>query len=385
MAKRVHIALLIEPSTSYGRGILRGVAKFARSRANWIFEFEHAITPDRMAEALKGYEGVDGIIARSLGAESREFVRKAGIPMVLVGSERDPGQTPCVSTDNGEVGRMVARYLIDRGFKRFAGVGFPGRLYSAERIGAFREYIEDKGLEFIEDQIPLSKWDRCPVRERTGLIEPFIESLEAPVGVLACNDGTGRHVVEACRRLGRPVPEDISVVGVDNDEVLCELSNPPLSSVDLGPERIGYRASRVLARLLAKRKPGKQRQVDPIGVTTRRSSDQIVITDPLVKDALRYIWEYAADGISVEDLVGAMDVSRRWLEVRFRRELNSSPAAQIRNVRVERAKKLLAETDMLIPDVAAASGFGDAKLLIAVFRRLVGLQPTAYRKKFRLQ
>jgi LacI family transcriptional regulator len=282
---------------------------------------------------------------------------------------------------------MACDYLAERGYQRMATVTFVDRAYSAERTGAFIDSVQEQNLQVQELEMSDRQWDYTRVPQRSGLLVPWLKELEPPVGMFASNDETGRHISDACRMADLRVPEDVGILSVDNDEVLCELANPPLSSIELGAERIGYAAARLMARLLRSKKEDAPAPVlvDPVAVVTRRSSDHYAVEDELVNEALRYIWEHAAEGISVDDLVQTLDVSRRWLEVRFRRAIQCSPAARIRQVQVEKAKKLLAETDLLIPDVAEAAGFGDAKLLIAVFRRLVGMQPTAYRRRYSLR
>ena len=384
MPKVHRITLLVEPSTSYGRDILRGIARYARTRANWLFEFEHAASSHEVLQY--GVPDTDGVILRNVKPETAAKLKKRGLAVVHVGAERKTDEFPGVTVDDPSVGRAAARYFIHRGYRRFAACGFPERLFSSARIAAYVAALSGEGLACEEHREPLGVWAGTPVPERTARLVPWLKTLQGPTALFCCNDEMGRHVAEACRLANVRVPEDVAVLGVDNDEVLCELSNPPLSSVELGAERIGYQAAALLARRLAgKAVPASVRCVAPVGVVTRRSTEHQPIEDPLVSAAVRFIWEHAAEGLDVGELVRAMKVSRRWLELRFQHVLGSSPAAQIREVQIERARKLLAETDLLMPAVASNSGFGDAKLLIAVFRREVGMTPTEYRDQYRLR
>ncbi len=387
MAKTPNVALLIEPTTSYGREILRGIARFARTRGNWVFHFEHAATTDVMIGNIREMEDLDGVIFRYGTDAQLQAIRDLGVPAVRVGSGQPDISFPDVQTNNRAVGKMACDYLAERGYQRMATVTFVDRAYSAERTRAFIDSVQEQNLQVNELEMSDRQWDYTRVPQRSGLLVPWLKELEPPLGMFASNDEVGRHLADACRMADLRVPEDVGLLSVDNDEVLCELANPPLSSIELGAERIGYAAARLMARLLRSKKEDAPAPVlvDPVAVVTRRSSDPYGVAAGLVNEALRYIWEHASEGISVDDLVQTLDVSRRWLEVRFRRAIQCSPAARIRQVQVEKAKKLLAETDLLIPDVAEAAGFGDAKLLIAVFRRLVGMQPTAYRRRYSLR
>ncbi len=386
MTRKHHIALLIEPSTSYGRGILRGVARFARGRRDWAFEFEHAAGSAEMLRHFRSLAGIDGVIARRLSEGLLEQIARDDVPAVRVGAETPEDDLPLAASDNHAIGRLAAEHLLELGFRHLGGVGFPSRPYSVRRMAGCAEVAAARGANWSEYRGDPGAWGGAGVAGRTQLLAPWIESLPTPIGLVACNDEAGRYVLEACRAVGRRAGEEVGVVGVDNDEVLCELSNPPLASVELGAERIGYAAAGMLAALLAGRQPKDRRvRVEPVGVVARASAETIVVADELVRDALRFIRQRATDGIGVEDVIAELGVSRRWLEVRFRRATGGSPAAEIRRVRIERAKRLLAETDVRIPEVAGAAGFHDAKLLIGVFRRTVGTTPTAYRKRFRLR
>jgi LacI family transcriptional regulator len=221
--------------------------------------------------------------------------------------------------------------------------------------------------------------------DQVGALRQWLKQLPRPTAMFATNDEFGRLVIQTCREIDVHVPEDIAVLGVDNDEVICELSNPPLSSIERGAERIGYEAAKLLAKVMTGgAAPSRPMLLGPVKVVTRRSSDTQAIDEPLVASAIRFIWDHVEERLDVDDVVKHVGVSRRWLEVCFGRTLGRSPAAEIRRAQIEHAKKLLVETDMLMPSVAAASGFTDAKLLIAVFRREVGMTPTQFRRDFRL-
>jgi LacI family transcriptional regulator len=383
MAKRKRVALLIEPWTSFGRNALRGIARFTGSQQNWMFDFEHAAASGFMARNLP--EGLDGIIARIADPEVGEVCRGAGIPVVNISDSLSGLEFCATHSDELAVGRMAGNHLLERGFEHYGVVGLAGIPYSQKRMSGFQRLIEAHGHEC--DVLELSGNqaqgpDRGP---RIEAIRQWLAGMQHPVGIFAVSDEIGRHVCEACRAGEWRVPEDVAVIGVDDDDVLCELSNPALSSVALNAAKIGYTAAHLLKQLMDGRRVSKKvTLIDPMGLTVRRSTQTVAVDDPVVTGALEHIWQHAAEGLNVEDLVEHVEVSRRWLEVRFRRALGRSPAAEIRRAKIERAKKLLVETDLMVPDIADASGFSDAKVMIAVFRRELETTPTAYRRTHRL-
>lgn len=383
MAKPHRILLLVEPSTSYGRKVLRGVASFARMRKTWLFEFELLAKIDELL--ARGLSHADAVIIRGAQRDWVEQVVQSGLPAVNVSAELPSFDLPSVISDNASIGQLAAKHLLGRGFRQFACCGLGNRANFDQRIRSFVQTVEEAG--FPCRVLPESDRPFEPLLsdEQAATLRLWLRRLPRPSGLLAGNDEMGRLLTELCRQLEIRVPEDLAIIGVDNDEVVCELSSPPLSSIDHGAERVGYTAAKLLSRLMMGQKPPPRPiLIQPVGVVTRRSTEILAIDEPVVAECVRYIRENVERKIEVEDLVRHSGVSRRWLEICFRRALGRPPAAEIRRAQVELAKRLLTETDMLMPAIAAASGFTDAKLLIAVFRREVGQTPTAYRRQFRL-
>jgi len=212
------------------------------------------------------------------------------------------------------------------------------------------------------------------------VLADWIKGLPKPVGLMACNDICGREVLQACASTGLHVPDDVAVVGVDNDELMCELSNPTLSSVALDLEKAGYEAARLLDGLMSGRFDNNHIvQVEPAYVVTRQSSDLIAQDDPCVAAALRFIKDHAGQAIAVSDVGEEVGVSRRTLERRFLRALGRSVYSEITRCRVERAKRLLVETDLPSYRVAGGAGFGSTKTFNRVFRRAGGVSPKEFR------
>ncbi len=212
----------------------------------------------------------------------------------------------------------------------------------------------------------------------------WLDSLEKPVGLMACYDVRARHVLIACRSLGILVPEEVAVIGVDNDELLCELTSPPLSSIEQGSRAMGRAAAALLDRLMAGEKPRQLKfVVDPEGIVSRRSSDAMMIQDADVAQALRHIRQHVGEGIQVSDVVRTVAVSRSTLEVRFKAFTGRTIHAEIQRAQVERARQLVATTNLPLRQVAVAAGFRYLQHMATVFRLHTGQTPGEYRKRSR--
>ena len=218
--------------------------------------------------------------------------------------------------------------------------------------------------------------------EEQEAIAAWVLSLPRPVGVMACNDDRGQQVLDACRRVNVLVPEEVAVIGVDNDEILCSLSSPPLTSVDINTVQVGFEAAALLDRLMAgRRPPAEPFLLPPRGVVPRESTDVLATDDRELAAAIRFIRDHACDGLRVKELVRKTGLSRRALERRMEKLLGRSPKEEITRVQIERAKRLLTETDLSAATVAEKCGYSQPKYFSQVFHGKVGLPPGAYRRR----
>ena len=262
---------------------------------------------------------------------------------------------------------------------RFAYVGSEDRAWSQRRETAFYNYLTERGFSPHIYRQPKRPRDREWEREQAYLAK-WISELPTPIGLFACDDDRGREVLEACSLAGLHVPEDVAVVGVDNDEVFCELSDPPLSSVAVNAESAGYRAAALLDGMMRGRVRKPQRiVVEALGVVTRRSTEIVAVEDADIATALRFIHREQGHDISVESVVREVAVSRRNLEKRFRNTIGRTILEEIQLVRLERAKRLLIETTYPVSKVADMAGFGSAGYFIQFFQKRVGKTPRKYR------
>jgi LacI family transcriptional regulator len=380
--KLLRVGLVFGYGLAFYRDILHGVKAFAAERPDWLLT---PIVPDRRALDSPLTRAHDGFIAHVFTAALAERLAELGKPVVNVAGVLPDLPFPRVSVDHEAVGRLAARHFLDRGVRRFAFVGYPRHEFSIGREKGFCLEVEQAGfaaalfrdcLQRPGDPTGLWRWNRA-------LLE-WLESLATPVGIFTSHDSQGAQISEYCRHLGREVPDEVAIVGVDDDDLLCDLARPSLSSVALPGGRIGYEAAAMLERLMLGRRLKTARiELPPVRLVARQSSDILAIADPEVSQAMRYILAHAAEPIGVADVLRAVPVSRRSLERRFRRLLRRGIGEEIRRAHLERAKGLLVDSELPMSRVAARSGFTDSRQLSIVFRQETGLTPTGFRQRYR--
>jgi LacI family transcriptional regulator len=380
MSQRRSVALLIETSKTYGRGLLGGISRYVHTYRPWsIFIAERGLD-DPLPPWFRGWRG-DGIILRSSASTLVDAVRKRDLPTVYLGEVRDMG-LPMLHSDERAIARKAAEHLIERGFTCFGYVGLEGVVWSDQRRAFFVERLAEGGYDC--ELYEFSSGDDGPgdwvSRERE--LTDWLQSLPKPAALLACYDVMGIRVLDACRGADIAVPEQVAVLGVDNDPVLCTLADPPLSSIAHNLDKIGYEAAALLDSLISGwASPKGQILIEPSGVVGRQSTDVLAIPDQQIARALRYIREHACDGIDVDDVVRAVGMHRATLKRRFEQHLGRSPKAEIMRLQLDRVKHLLSATDFTLSRIADLAGFRHAEYMSVIFKRKVGITPGAYRKR----
>lgn len=381
-----HVALIVETSSAYGRQILKGIARYLRAHQTWSVFLEQRALTTRTPRWLETWRG-GGVIARSLDDRLSEVLRQAGIPVVNLVDRGGESAFPVIRSDDEAIGRLGGEHLLERGFRDLAFCGFDNEAWSKRRRAAFLETVAEAGATCSVYESPWIGLEAHSWEDEQARLCSWLAGLPRPVGVLAGNDVRGQHVIDACGRLGLAVPEQVAVLGVDNDEVICNLCTPSLSSVVPNPEMVGYRAAEVLDGLMT----GETRLspedwpmlIEPLGVATRQSTDLEAVDDPEVALALKIIREGSCRGLTVPDLLDQVLISRSSLERRFRKEVGLSPQGMIRQTQVKRAQQLLVETDLSLDQIAPLVGFKHAEHFSVVFKRQVGQTPGTYRRRFR--
>ena len=373
------IALLIDTATDWGRRIIRGVARYAQQQGGWDLWLEQRCqhAPGRLPPGWRG----DGIIARVADRSLARHLTASRAIVVNVSAARIPGVNfPTATADLRVAARLAVEHLLDQGFRNFGYFAPLGLSYVEVHYESFAQTLAEAGrgcslLAAHRRAGPNATW-----RKRQKDLQQWLKSLPKPVAILTWTSERGREVLNACHDLGFPVPEQVAVLGGDEDVLLCETCNPPLSGVALTSERIGYEAAALLDRLLkGSRPPVGPILIKPTRVVVRQSTNTLAIHDRNLAQAIGFIRSHAAEPIRVSDILRAVPMSRSSLERRFQQTLERSPAGEIRRVHLERAKQLLADTDMPVPDVADASGFQSREYLACAFKRATKMTPREYR------
>jgi LacI family transcriptional regulator len=386
MKKIPKVILLTETTHAYGRGLLRGIAKYSKLHGPWSFYRETPFyghfkqTKYRVCEFTK--INADGMIVREPTPDQIEQFMKLKIPLIISPNLIHP-KIPTVLTNAEKIGQLAAEHLLGRGFKNFAYCGFEEMEWSKNRYACFaqnigqRNYKVDTFFAAVRKMINPNKKDQAKLAHWLG-------SLPKPVGLMACNDDMGRIILDVCKSSGFSVPEQIAVVGVDDDELICELTDPPLSSIALHSEKAGYEAAELLDRLMRGEKMNGQIILqDPSHVVTRQSSDVIAVSDQDVAQALVYIREHYKKPITIDDVANKVNLSRRHLYKKFMETLGRSVHKEIKNMRMNHICRLLTESDLSIYQITLSLGFTGIEHIARYFQNEKGLSPQEYRKKFR--
>jgi LacI family transcriptional regulator len=371
------IVLLVETSREFGRQLIMGIARYSRLNGPWSF-YKEPIGLKFSIPHLTGWRP-DGIIMRD-SLLNKELL-KLKIPTILaIHDSSYPKKLPVIKTDSPSIAKMASEHLIQKGFVNFAFCGFDHYEWSDERKTHFIRFNEEAGYRTHAYSSRESDKKRDWEDEQRRICE-WVSALPKPVGMLTCNDDQGQHILEVCKRIGFKVPEDVAVIGVDNDPMICEIGDPPLSSIALDVETAGYEAAKLLDELITKKDMrGQQILVSPTHVVQRQSSDILAVNDPDVASAIRFIKENAKNKILVKDVVKKTRVSRRTLEQRFKKTVHKSVYDEIRQVRIEWISRLLIETDLPISHITSLFNFTDVEHISRYFKKEKGIGLREFRK-----
>lgn len=366
------IGVFVHPWHTFGREILRGLSHFASQHPDWEW---YLPWPGRREWATLPELPLDGVIMR-VGTNfdpTLEFA--AHLPRVVISGQADPGVNLC--WNNLEIGRLAATHLAEQGHYRQVFVMSEGVLYQRERSKGFQSVAQDRAADVRIVSLDIT---------HSQVVEAFVAELPSPCGVVGANDEVARAILIAAVRLNRSVPRDIAVLGIGDDEEFCELNTPTMSSVSLPGVKLGFESAVLLDKVLnGMHHRNGAITFSPDFVTARQSTDLLAVEDPVILDTLTYIRDRAAQGIGVSEVLAMAPLSRRALELRFRRAVGRSIDQELRRVRIQKAQRLLHTTDMSMSEVASRSGFPSAQRLTAVFTRIVGESPTSYRARLRGQ
>ena len=382
MPKRRSVAILVEMSNEFSRGLLEGVLAYNKEHTEWsvfLTEIGRGAPPPLWLENWSG----DGIIAKIETEEMATAMQQLKLPTVdLSAAMRLPG-IPWVETDDEAIARLALDHFIERGFKHLAFAGDPSFEWSTNRCEHFVRLAKEK-RRTVQVYQAIPRFDSAFTlnKERKQLAK-WLKQLPRPIGVFACYDHKGQHVLDVCQSHEIAVPEEIAVLGVDNDHLLCEFATPPLSSISLDTQRTGYEAAELLDQMMSGQSPAKRRLTIPVlEAKNRASTDVLAIEDQDVATALRYIREHAHENIRIADVLKQVPLSRRVFENRFFQTLGRTPHDEILRLRMNRLKELLTGTHLGIGEMAKIAGYEHPEYMAAAFKRETGLSPSEYRSKF---
>ncbi len=383
----IKIILLTDFGEEYGTSLLKGITKYSHKYGPWVF----CRMPGYYREK-NGVEGIlkwakdwdaNGIIGQFYSDSHVEKLMDAGIAVVAQDFKERQKNIPNITGDYLNTGRMGAEYFLRKGFKNFAFYGFKNIVWSRERLQGFEARVNEEGYEVHQ----FEHNRRFKYRElwyyKPSALSKWLKSLPKPIALMACDDNQGMHITEACRVSNIRIPEDVAVLGVDNDEMLCNLSDPPLSSVALDIEKGGYEAARLMQTMIqTKNQEFYDIVVEPTQVVTRNSTDIYAAKDKYIGMALKFIHNNVDKNMKVSDVLTQVPLSRRSLEIRFQKVTGLPVYEYIFNLRIERFTQKLLETDNSIFEIAVDLGLNDSKNIAQQFKQIKGCTPTEYRRKY---
>jgi LacI family transcriptional regulator len=379
------VAVLVAAWNQYGRGIIEGIWQYAQQHGPWILDMQPG-EPDERTKVPEGWRG-DGIIAAVHTLDLADKLGGYDVPVVNVSGTRLQGvDFPRVTSDTDTTMRMAVEHLRERGFQHIAFCGEPHRHFIDFWTDAFIRAREQDG----ETPLVYTQAEGLPQQPDTDTRrrdrQRWLEELPKPVGVIGWDTNICRHLVNACALAGIEVPEDVAVISLETEDLLGKTIHPPLSGVDIPVERIGFQVAAQLDQMLQGKQPESgEILLDPLGVTTRQSSDVLACDNPRLRQALRFIREHAREGIDVRDILTEVPMARRTLERQFQTVLGRSPAEEIRRTKIEHVRQLLGTTDIPIPEIAELCGYNYVEHMIPVFKKYHGCTPSRYRRDSRMR
>ena len=374
--------ILVESAFApFWRDLIEGITLYVREgRAPWQL---FCAAGEEFARFLE--QRPDGALCMypPHATEAIALVKRSGVPTVnmLRNLAQERAALPSVASDHEAIGREAAEYFLSRGFRHFAFVGVD-RPWSAERLAGFREKLRGSRRSLIQLDSPLKNSEMRDMNSRAAarVLEKWLATLPMPVAVFAAADYVAQRVLEACRRAKIRVPEQVAILGVDNDLAICEVGPVTLSSIPQNFVRIGFEAARMLDGILRnRRKAARTVWISPRDVVVRRSTDVIAVENPHVAAALKYIHSTSPEKVTMKELVGRMPLSRQWLDRLFKAEVGRTASEEIRRVRIARVRHLPLNTEMTMYVIARAAGFGHGENLTRFFRGQMGVSPKRFR------
>lgn len=379
----IRVLLLIDYSSEFSRGLLQGIINYSKQYGYWIF-----YRLPLYYKSLYGKEGIakwarewkaDAIIAQ-WDTEGKTLLKDLNIPVVLQNYRERSDYFSNLTGSYIETGEMAARFFIQKRFRNFAFYGNKGVIWSEERALGYKNEVEKYGgafYSFETESLSDEQWETTHVE-----LEKWLLSLPKPIAVFACDDTFALQISQLCKINNISIPDDIALLGVDNDEMICNLSDPPISSIVLDVEKGGYEAARLLHQMVKERANVPFNiVVKPLLIVARKSTGKIVIHNVYVKMVVEYIEKNYITLKSIDELVGLVPLSRRILEIKFKEEMGITIYQYIIRMRIDHIANLLITTDKSLIEIVMQSGFNDSKNISRIFKKYKGCSPNEFRKQ----
>ena len=378
------ILLLTDFSSGYSRSLLRGIVRYSNEHGPWVFY--------RMPQYYRELYGDDGVVrwakdwkADAIIAQLENIdidkLNELGIPIIIQNYKERANKICNITGDYFGTGEMAADYFLRRGFSNFAYYGFSDMVWSRERADGFRSKLAEHGYTVAMQNNDSRKTEQWSFD--LEILRDWLQSLPKPVALFACDDYFASQITETCKIFNIPVPDDIAVLGVDNDDLLCSISHPPLSSIALDVEKGGYQAASALHQLMNKEiAEAFDIVIPPIRIESRRSTEKYVVDDKHILKVLEYIKDNYAQNISIDDIIRTVPLSRRIVEKRFLEKMGIPVYQYLLQYRIELFSDLLIKTDKPLADLAVHCGFNDYKNVARIFRKYKKITPSQYRNQY---
>ena len=376
------VALVIETSNEYARGLLRGILRYQQEHEKWTIDLPEQHRRADPPRWLRTYSG-HGIIARIETKSIARAVQATQLPAIDVSSARELSTLPWVETDDRKIAELAVQHFLERGFRHLAFCGDGSFNWSRWRREAFVAESKKVGIDArvfdIGDDSSGMTWRHARRRLMRWLVE-----LPEPCGLMAAYDSLARRLIDLCAQASRRVPESIAILGVDDDPLLCQLATPPLSSIVPDSEGAGYAAAEQLDAIMSGKKMKRlDTLLPPLGIATRQSTDTFAVEDNDVSVSAHYILAHACEGIQVDDVVKQTQLTRRALEKRFKDALGKTPHALIIETKLSKAERCLRETALTLEQIATRCGFEYSEYLSVLFKKHRNMTPGVYRQQHR--
>jgi LacI family transcriptional regulator len=383
MKKSRQVVVHLWMTGEYGRGILRGISQYMRKFPGWDLSVITQLGFEYTNPVLRRQPS--GFIGHITSSVEVKVVHELNVPAVNVSGRLNPSnKVATVIADDWEVGRTAAHFFLDRGFRNFAFCGSSGNFSNDRRFKGFAGVVENAKCRCVAHNLtwPVDNSREMPQFHQS--MKEWIRSQALPLALMCYNDLQAHQMKELCLSCGLRVPDDVAILGVDNDEIICSLSSPNLSSVELPLEQIGYRAAMMLEEMMDSKSILTERVLlPPVGVVPRQSTDILAVSDPDVAQALQFIHGNVEKALQVDDVVKHSSLTRRTLQRRFLQNLGKTIGQQIAIFRLQTAQHLLISSDIKISEVARRSGYESQAYLSKVFRKKTKMTPSEYRNQFR--